>query len=129
MFQKEVAERIIAKYNTSKYGRLSIISNWRLSLIDHFNISKNCFYPKPKVDSTVLILKPKVNKSYKIKHILNLEKITQIIFSKKRKMINKNIKSIFGKDYKVFNFNLSDRPSNLKPDDYYRMTEFYEKKN
>ncbi len=128
MFQKEVAERIIAKHNTTKYGRLSVISNWRLNLIDHINISKNCFYPKPKVDSMVLIFKPKVNKSFKIKHIFNLEKITQIIFSNKRKMINKNIKSIFGKEYDVFNLNLSNRPNNLRPDDYYRMTEYYEKK-
>ena len=53
MFQKEVAERI-AKKDTSPYGRLSIISNFRLKIKDYFNISK--IVSKPKIDSTVILL-------------------------------------------------------------------------
>jgi len=129
MFQKEVAERILARYNTSKYGRLTIVSNWRLNIINHFNISKNCFYPKPKIDSSVIIFEPKIDRLYKIKNILNLEKITQIFFSNRRKMINKNFNNLFGKNkncHKKLKVNLSDRPSNLKPEDYYKMTQYYE---
>ena len=61
MFQKEVADRIIAKTQTRQFGRLSVLSNWRLEIKKHFNISKNCFFPKPKIDSTLLSFKPKKN--------------------------------------------------------------------
>ena len=61
MFQKDVAERIIAESNTKNYGRLSIISSWKLQIEKHFDVSKNCFFPKPKVESSVLSFVPKVN--------------------------------------------------------------------
>ena len=54
MFQKEVAERIIAKHNTKKYGRISIIAQWKLDIKKIIDISSNCFYPKPKVQSSLL---------------------------------------------------------------------------
>ena len=130
MFQKEVAERILAKHNSSKYGRLSIIANWRLKVTDSFNISKNCFYPKPKVDSKVLVFEPIVNKNYKIKDINNLEKITQVFFSRKRKMINKGFMKLF-KDSVLFSkklkINLSYRPGEISREHYYKITECYEK--
>ena len=130
MFQKEVAQRILAKHNTNNYGRLSIVSNWRLKIIKHFDVSKNCFYPKPKVNSSVVIFEPKVNRSYKIKDILNLEKVTQIFFSNRRKMINKSFKKLFDQNEsinKTIKLNLTNRPSNLKPEDFYKMTEIYER--
>ena len=58
MFQKEVADRIIAKKNTKNFGRLSILSNWRLEIRKHFDVSKNCFYPKPRVESSILSFVP-----------------------------------------------------------------------
>ena len=58
MFQKEVADRILAKCKSPNYGRLSIITRSRLQVVDSFNVTKNCFFPKPKVDSTVLIFEP-----------------------------------------------------------------------
>ena len=51
MFQKEVADRIVSKINTSNYGRLSILLNWRMNIQKVFDISPNCFSPRPKVDS------------------------------------------------------------------------------
>ena len=130
MFQKEVAERILAKHNSSKYGRLSIIANWRLKITDSFGVSKNCFYPKPKIDSTVLVFEPIVNKAYKIKDINNLEKITQVFFSKKRKMINKGFAKLFPNSVlfsRKLKINLSHRPSQISRDHYYKITECYEK--
>ncbi len=59
MFQKEVADRIIAKSNTKKYGRISILTDARLNVQFHFNISKKEFSPEPKVDSSVLSFTPK----------------------------------------------------------------------
>ena len=58
MFQKEIAKNI-GKFSNQKYGRLSILTNYRLNIFKKFNVSPNCFFPKPKSDSTVLLLKPK----------------------------------------------------------------------
>ena len=129
MFQKEMAERIVGKFNTSKYGRLSILTNYRLKVLSKFNISPNCFFPKPKIDSTILHFKPNKKISKKIKNIENLEKITNILFSNKRKMINKNMKKIFNRDQldSIKDLNLKSRPSNLKPEKYYEITELFEK--
>ena len=103
---------------------------YRLEIINKFNVSPNCFLPKPKVDSTVLYRVPKNKIVYKIKNIEDLEKITSIVFSNKRKMINKNIKKIF-KDLKYLNskinLDLELRPSDLQLEKYYQITELYEK--
>jgi len=61
MFQKEVADRIVANFNTKNYGRLSIISNWKLEVKKICDVKPYSFFPKPKVDSSVLLLKPKLN--------------------------------------------------------------------
>ena len=61
MFQKEMADRIIGKFSTTKYGRLSILSNYRLDILKKFDVSPNCFFPKPKVNSNVMLFKPKKN--------------------------------------------------------------------
>jgi len=129
MFQKEMADRIVAKYGTAKYGRLSILTNYRLKIFNKFNVSPNCFYPKPKVDSTILYLKPNDKMSYKIKNIENLEKMTNILFSNKRKMINKTIKKIFNKKQlsSIKNLNLMSRPADLEAEKYYEITELFEK--
>ena len=59
MFQKEVADRIISKHNTSTYGRLSILSNWKLDVKKICDIKPESFYPKPKIDSSLLFFTPK----------------------------------------------------------------------
>ena len=130
MFQKELGEKIISKYPSSNYGRLSILANLKFNLIKKFYVSPNCFFPKPKVTSMVIYLKPKKINSVNIKNIENLEKVTNTLFSNKRKMINKNIKKLLKRDEikKIKNLNLSLRPSDLNPYIYYKITEFYEKK-
>ena len=130
MFQKEMADRIIGNYGTSKYGRLSILTNYRLNVLNKFKISPNCFFPKPKIDSTVLFLKPNSKIKNKIKNIENLEKITHIFFSKKRKMINKSFTKLF-KNSEILsqklNIDLSLRPNQLNENDFYKIVEYYEK--
>ena len=79
MFQKEVADRIIAKFNTSNYGRLSIITNWKLKVEKICDIKPDSFSPKPKIDSTLLYFTPKSD-FYKIRNPKNLEKITRVFF-------------------------------------------------
>tara|TARA_B100000029_G_scaffold469190_1_gene506867 strand:+ start:82 stop:489 length:408 start_codon:yes stop_codon:yes gene_type:complete len=130
MFQKEVADRILAKHNTKEYGRISILTNFRLEIVENFKISRNCFFPKPNVDSKIIVFKPRAKVIFKIRDVKSLEKITNIFFSSKRKMINKPMSKIF-KGYKniakKLSLNLNSRPSELSCDDYYRLAELYEK--
>ena len=129
MFQKEVANRILAKKQTKEYGRLSILSNWRLEIKKHFDISKNCFFPKPKVNSTLLSFKPIRKIKYELKNPKLLEEITRVFFSNRRKMINKPFAKIFNEKREVnkkFKLNLKLRPEDLDKDVYYKMAKKYE---
>ncbi len=128
MFQKELGEKIIGKFKSSGYGRLSIISNLKLKIYNKFFVSNNSFFPKPKVTSMVIHFQPKKNIFYNIKDIRNLEKITNILFSNKRKMINKNVKKILSleKINKIKGLNMCSRPLDLKPETYYKITELFE---
>jgi len=128
MFQKEVADRILAKTNSRNYGRLSIISNWRLNIKKEFNISPQCFFPKPKVDSTLLSFVPK-KEFYYIKNPENLEKITRIFFNQRRKMIKNPLKQIFKNPYIIvqkLKLDTNLRPQNLSPLNYFEITKEYE---
>ena len=128
MFQKELGEKIIGLYQTPDYSRISILANSRLKVIKKFFVSPNCFRPKPKITSMVIHFKPKLT-LLSTKNILKLEEITKIFFSNKRKMINKNIKKLLTqKQIKSLNqLNLKSRPSELKPEMYYKITKLYEK--
>ena len=129
MFQKEVADRIIAKLNTSTYGRLSILSNWRLNINKICDISPQSFSPKPKIQSTLIHFTPK-KKFIEIKDPTNLEKITRIFFSHRRKMLKKPFNQIFNGNNGLLNklnINLNLRPQNLDFDIYYKLTMEYEK--
>ena len=130
MFQKELGERIIGKYQSTDYGRLSILSNFRLYLVNKFYVSPNCFFPKPKVTSMIIHFKPKKNNFSNINKIENLEKITNILFSNKRKMINKNLKKILNENEikKIKGLNLNLRPSDIAPEIFYKITELFEKR-
>ena len=94
LFQKEVADRINAKFNTSSYGRLSILSNWKLDIIKICDIKPECFSPRPKVDSSLLFLSAKKD-FYKIQDPKNLERITRVFFRNRRKMLKKPYNELF----------------------------------
>ena len=128
MFQKEVADRIIAEFNTSNYGRLSIISNWKLNIKKICDIKPKAFTPRPKVDSSLLFFYPKKN-FVKINNPNNLEKLTRIFFNQRRKMLKKPFNQIFNGNQNIINklkINLNLRPQNLNFDTYYKLTVEYE---
>ena len=128
MFQKEVADRIIAKFNTSDYGRLSILSNWKLNVEKICDIKPESFSPRPKIDSSLLFFSPKKN-FYKIKDPKNLEKVTRIFFNHRRKMLKKPFNQLFNGDQRVLSelkIDLNLRPQNLDFDTYYQLTCAYE---
>jgi len=126
MFQKEVAERIIATSNNKKYGRISILSDARLNVKFHFNISKKEFNPEPKVDSAVLSFTPKKNSNFKLDDLNILSELTKNIFNTKRKMVSKVLKKIFNeKELQIIDFNniKNLRPENLDFNFYYRLVD------
>ena len=128
MFQKEVADRIISKFNTKDYGRLSVLANWRLKIKKIIDVDAASFRPKPKVDSTVLFFEPKKN-FFEFKNPKNLEKITRIFFMHRRKMIKKPYKQLFGNNENIafqMGIDLNLRPQNLNFDTYYELTKKYE---
>ena len=129
MFQKEVADRIIAELNTSSYGRLSIICNWRLNITKICDIKPESFFPKPNVDSSLLFFYPKTN-FVKINNPNNLEKVTRIFFNQRRKMLKKPFNQLFNGNQKILDklkIDLNLRPQNLSLDTYYKLTSEYEK--
>ena len=129
MFQKEVADRIIAKFNTSAYGRLAILANWRLNINKICDISPESFSPRPKIQSSLIHFTPKKNFAT-IEDPLNLEKITRIFFSHRRKMLKKPFNQIFNGNnglLEKLNIDLNLRPQNLDFDTYYKLTMEYEK--
>ena len=128
MFQKELGEKIIANYPSRNYGRISILSSYKLNTINKFYISSNCFIPKPKVQSMVIHFRPKKKIKYKFRNIENLEKITNIFFSNKRKMIKKNLHKLLNKEKieSISNLNFNLRPEAVSPEFFYKITNLYE---
>ena len=128
MFQKEVAERIIAKFNTSNYGRLTILANWKLNVKKVCDIYPNSFSPRPKIDSTLLHFTPKKD-FFEINDPKNLEIVTRIFFSQRRKMLKKPFNLIFNNNKNILNklkIDLNLRPQNLDLNTYYNLTKEYE---
>ena len=128
MFQKEVAERIIAESNTSKYGRLSILSRWKLDIKKIIDIKPQSFSPRPKIDSTLLLFTPR-EKVFELKDAKNLEMITRVFFSQRRKMLKKPFNQVFNNAKEVadkFNIDLNLRPQNLEPEMYFKLVKEYE---
>ena len=123
MFQKEVADRIIAKENTSQFGRLTILMNWRLKIKKIFDISPNSFSPKPKVDSSVLHFTPK-EEFQKFKNSKNIEIVTRTFFNRRRKMIKNPLKQLFKNPEEIsnkLNIDLNLRPQNLSILQFYKI--------
>ena len=128
MFQKEVADRIIAEPNTSRYGRLSILSSWKLNIKKIIDIKPQSFSPRPKIDSTLLLFTPREN-FFELDSAKNLEMITRVFFSQRRKMLKKPFNQIFKNSKKIsekFNIDLNLRPQNLKPEMYFKLVKEYE---
>ena len=128
MFQKEVADRILANTGEKQYGRLSILSSWKMNVRKIKEVSPNSFYPSPKVKSTILLFEPKKN-FFQIRNPQNLEFVTRIFFGQKRKMIKKPLKTIFNNIDKISNklkINTNERPQNLSPNVYFQICKEYE---
>ena len=131
MFQKEVADRIVADVNSSKYGRLSILTSWKMDAKKIMDIDPDNFYPKPKVQSSLVYFEPKKN-YFKFDNSIYLEKVTDIFFQNKRKMIKKPLKILFHNSKHIiekFELDENCRPQNIKPSIFFEISKEYEKQN
>ena len=121
MFQKEVANRIIAKPGTKNYGRLSVISQLKTKVKILFDIPDTAFFPKPKVQSSLVQFIPYKN----IKYNFNFEKmehLTRLVFSKKRKMIRTIFKKEGGSPFlNSISINPNIRPENLTLEEFCKL--------
>ncbi len=116
MFQKEVADRIIANTRTKDYGRISIISQLQCKVTRLFDLNPECFTPAPKIWSSVLLFEPLTNHLYS-REIDRLEKLTAQAFSMRRKMIRQSLKSIKNLDSicEQIDITTSMRPEEITP--------------
>lgn len=92
MFQREVAERIVARENEEAYGRLGVLSNWRAETKILFDISPAAFVPQPKVTSSVVRLIPRDNPEACDRRAL--EQVAAAAFGQRRKMLRQSLKSL-----------------------------------
>tara|TARA_B100002051_G_C16704077_1_gene622684 strand:+ start:822 stop:1616 length:795 start_codon:yes stop_codon:yes gene_type:complete len=128
MFQKEVADRIVANVNSSKYGRLTILTQWKMKVKKIKDIDPENFFPKPKVKSSLVYFEPKES-FYSFNNSKNLEKVTNIFFQNKRKMIKKPLNILFkdsSKIIKKLNLDEKCRPQNLDPLTFFKISKEYE---
>ncbi len=129
MFQKEQAERIMAKKNTKSYGRISVISHWLCDIKKKMHLSPNYFFPKPKIDSSILEFKFKK----KIEKVDNEDLLSDLIkkcFSQRRKTIKNNLKKTINFSDQVFlncGINSRKRPEELDFIDFINLSNFLNK--
>ena len=125
MFQKELAERIIAKHNSKKYGRITVLSNAFFIIEKKLHVNKENFNPIPKIDTIVLQFTPHKKNKIKKEEFYKLEKLTSFFFNERRKKNIKKIKKIFT-NKKITENNLNKyfdmRPENLSCELYYQLT-------
>jgi 16S rRNA (adenine1518-N6/adenine1519-N6)-dimethyltransferase len=93
MFQREVAERIVAKPDTEHYGRLSVLAGWRATAKILFDVSRSAFVPPPSITSSVVRLEP-LAEPVAPARLADLERVTQAAFGQRRKMLRQSLKAL-----------------------------------
>jgi 16S rRNA (adenine1518-N6/adenine1519-N6)-dimethyltransferase len=93
MFQREVAERIVAKTDADGYGRLSVLTQWRAKAKILFDVSRSAFVPPPKITSSVVRIEP-LAEPVAPANLADLERVTKAAFGHRRKMLRQSLKSL-----------------------------------
>ena len=119
MFQKEVADRILALTGNKSYGRISVLSQLVCNVERLFDLNPNCFVPAPKIWSSVLLFTPKTEK-ISITDLNKVEKITALAFGQRRKMIRQSLKSLpdLDKSCAKAGVEMTARAENITPEQY-----------
>jgi 16S rRNA (adenine1518-N6/adenine1519-N6)-dimethyltransferase len=93
MFQKEVAQRIVARPGTAHYGRLSVLAGWRATAKILFDVPRQAFVPPPSITSSVVRLEPRAAPLAPCA-LADLEKVTATAFGQRRKMLRQSLKGL-----------------------------------
>lgn len=128
MFQKEVADRIVAKPNSKSYGNLSVLTQFSSNVFHGFDISPTAFFPPPKVTSSVITIVPKPRDEYLIELYPVLKKICHAAFNQRRKTIRNSLSAITYCSKEILkNADIDDglRAENLSVEQFVRLTEEY----
>ncbi|MBR3148070.1 MAG: 16S rRNA (adenine(1518)-N(6)/adenine(1519)-N(6))-dimethyltransferase RsmA [Alphaproteobacteria bacterium] len=112
MFQREVAQRIVANSGDEQYGRLSVLCNLIADTKILFDVPNTAFVPRPKVQSSVVQIVPNKNKIKNIEDITKLEKLTAKLFGQRRKMI----RGILKIDWQQFGLSGTERAEEINPE-------------
>ncbi len=130
MFQKEVAERVVAKVGDSGYGRLAILSQSVCEVDYAFTVLAHAFSPPPKVDSAVVVLNV-LEASNRYSHLTTLGEVTKAAFGQRRKMLRKSLKNIATKynvDVQTWcetcGVDSQQRPEELTPAQFQTLTDY-----
>ena len=118
MFQKEVAQRIIANVGDGQYGRLSVLCNLIADTKILFDVPNTAFVPRPKVQSAVVQIIPNKNKIKQIEDISKLEKLTAKLFGMRRKMIRGIIKT----DWAQYGLSGTERAEEIAPEIFLKIS-------
>ena len=130
MFQKEVAERICASANTKKYGILSVLSQYLCDCRIAFNIAPTCFYPPPKIESSIVIIKPKHDALDRLALFPELKSLVKTLFNMRRKTILNNLKTLSNNTIDILqkaNIDKSLRPENLSIEEFITLVRIMKK--
>lgn len=124
MFQKEVADRILAPTHCKDFGRISILAQLQCKITKLFDLNPECFSPAPKVWSTVLLFQPR-EITLSTEQISKLEKVTATAFSARRKMIRQSLKSYNNLEQacKAANIALTSRPEEITPQQFFTLSQ------
>ncbi len=124
MFQREVADRIVAKAGASAYGRLSILAQWRCDAKLAMSVHRSAFTPPPKVMSAIVHLTPKEQPKGVNPEIL--AKLTQTAFSQRRKMLRQSLKSLPGglDALKTADIDSARRPETVSVDEFVKLARY-----
>jgi len=125
MLQKEVADRIFARHGNKAYGRLSVMMQTFFEVELMFTVPKESFNPKPKIESSIIYLKTRVNPLTENSKLL--EKIVRVSFSQRRKTLKNCLKSVLSQDQTEID--LSQRAEMLSIENFITLMKDYEKQN
>ena len=124
MFQKEVADRILAPTSCKDYGRLSVLAQLQCRITRLFDLNPNCFVPAPKIWSSVLLFQT-LAQPLSVAQISKLEKLTDAAFAQRRKMIRQSLKNIPDLESKCAAVGIAPtyRPEQITPQQFLQLSE------
>ena len=126
MFQKEVADRIMAPTHCKDYGRVSIIAQLTCKVEKLMDLNPECFTPAPKIWSSVLLFRPLEN-AISAEDIAKIEKITALAFGQRRKMLRQSLKMLpdIASKLEQLNISATSRPEELTPQQFYALAQLF----